>query len=194
MPQTALSQAWPGSTSEMPVQLLRKERVATKSPSFCPRFKLASSPTSRVRPWTAGLGGWGMWGWENLRRAQEGWGSVRFHLLLSTTTTAFSTVFLYTSLNISYFLWRWFAAVFKIHPWFHASVRNKCSRSYWGVQTRGSNKRLLYTGRTVCPLVVIFVYYVTQVTDGRHSEYNQGLISITKQVNVNNDINNEQEL
>jgi len=55
-------------------------------------------------------------------------------------------------------------------------------------------KRLLYTGRTVCPLVVIFVYYVTQVTDGRHSEYNQGLISITKQVNVNNDINNEQEL
>ena len=55
-------------------------------------------------------------------------------------------------------------------------------------------KRLLYTGRTVCPLVVIFVYYVTQVTDGRHSEYNQGLISITKQVDVNSDMNNEQEL
>ena len=55
-------------------------------------------------------------------------------------------------------------------------------------------KRLLYTGRTVCPLVVIFVYYVTQVTDGRHSEYNQGLISITKQVKVNNDINNEKRL
>ena len=92
------------------------------------------------------------------------------------------------------FFWRWFAAVFKIHPWFHASVRNKCSRSYWGVQTRGSNKRLFYTGRTVCPLVVVFVYYVTQVTDGRHSEYNQGLISITKHVKVNNDINNEKKL
>ena len=42
--------------------------------------------------------------------------------------------------------------------------------------------------------MVIFVYYVTQVTDGRHSEYNQGLISITKQVNVNDDINNEKKL
>ena len=43
--------------------------------------------------------------------------------------------------------------------------------------------------------MVVFVYYVTQVTDGRHSEYNQGLISITKQVMQKNiDINNEKKL